>query len=398
MNERVGLLFDGGVAPGAGGVAAGGGRTARGSKVDRGGVPPALDRERMYRAIAERDGAYRGVFYVGVKTTGVFCRVGCPSRVPKIDNCEFFSSVAGALQAGYRACLRCKPCELEANAPAWAGRILDMMEREPSKLVTGAEVRRAGGEPAAAARYFSSKFGVTLQAMSRARRVGLAMKWLRAGGDMRGAMRTGGFESESGLRKAVQELFGVSVGQAIGRQTDPIIAAWVDSPLGPMLAGASERGVCLLEFVDRRGLATQLDTLRKRMGRPIVPGSHDRLEALKASLRAYFTLGSPNNGVRTGTDPLREIELEVPGTAFQRQVWEELRRVPLGETCTYAELARRIGRPSAVRAVAKANGDNRVALVLACHRIVGTSGDLTGYAGGLWRKRWLLEHERAMTR
>lgn len=364
---------------------------------DRPGLPCVLDAGAMYRAVAARDTSLAGVFYLGVTTTGIFCRVGCPSRVPRREHCEFFSSVAGAVQAGYRACLRCTPTDPGPLAPAWAGRIIAMMDAEPSRVLSAGDIRRAGADVAAASRYFQARFGVTVQAMSRARRVGLAMRWLRDGGTVRGAMHAAGFESESGLRKAVHELFGVSLGAAADIPTDPILARWLETPLGPMLAGATAAGVCLLEFVDRRGLGTQLDTLRARLARPIVPGNAPALDTLARALATYFETapdGRALAGARRDADPLRAVVIDAPGTPFQKAVWDELRRVPMGHTATYAELARRIGRPTAVRAVAKANGDNRIALIIPCHRIVGAGGALTGYAGGLWRKQWLLEWER----
>jgi AraC family transcriptional regulator, regulatory protein of adaptative response / methylated-DNA-[protein]-cysteine methyltransferase len=353
------------------------------------GMPLRLDPESMYRAIAERDVSLLGAFFVGVKTTGVFCRVGCPSRVPLRENCEFFSCVAGALQAGYRACLRCTPLASAVDNPPWATAILERIEADPARVVTAADIRRAGADPAAASRYFTKRFGVSVQAISRARRVGLAMRWLRDEGSLRTVMHRAGFDSESGLRKAVSELFGVSIGDARAIQTDSIATAWLATPLGPMLGGVTDRGVCLLEFIDRRGLGTQLQTLRRRLRRPIIPGTHARLDALRVALAAYF---APPRSPGAGT--IRQ-PLDVPGTPFQQQVWDELIRVAPGTTCSYTDLARRIGRPTAVRAVARANGDNRIALIIPCHRIVGSTGDLTGYAGGLWRKQWLLDHERA---
>lgn len=152
-----------------------------------------------------------------------------------------------------------------------------------------------------------------------------------------------------------------------------------------MLAGASDKGVCLLEFIDRRALATQLATLRKRLGAPIVAGSNEHLRALERELTKYFQDGSSEFGVT----------LDAPGTEFQVLVWDALRRIEPGSTRSYSELARAIGRASASRAVARANGDNRIAIIIPCHRVIGANGSPTGYGGGVWRKLWLLEHERA---
>lgn len=166
-----------------------------------------------------------------------------------------------------------------------------------------------------------------------------------------------------------------------------LVARRIESPLGPLLAAASERGVCMLEFVDPHAKATQAATLRRRFAAEIRPGSNAHLEQLRTELRAYFA----------GDRRAFGVPLDASGTPFQARVWDALRAIPCGRTRSYLDVAGQIGRPTATRAVARANGDNRVAILIPCHRVIGSDGTLTGYAGGLWRKQWLLEHERAMT-
>jgi AraC family transcriptional regulator of adaptative response/methylated-DNA-[protein]-cysteine methyltransferase len=146
--------------------------------------------------------------------------------------------------------------------------------------------------------------------------------------------------------------------------------------------------VCLLEFVDRRSLKTQIATLRRHFPLPVVPGTNDALDRLEQELEEYFA------GERASFD----VPLLSRGTPFQASVWKLLREIPPGETRSYADLARDLGRPTAVRAVARANGDNRLSILIPCHRVIGSDGSPTGYAGGIWRKQWLLAHEREMTR
>ncbi len=166
----------------------------------------------------------------------------------------------------------------------------------------------------------------------------------------------------------------------------PVVAVTrVATPLGPMIAGATEEAVCLLEYTEPARLESQVRRLRARLGRPITVARNRMIERLAAELDAYFA-----RRLEEFTVPL-----EVRGTPFQEAVWRRLRGVPYGTTATYAELARRIGRPRAVRAVGKANGDNPLAILVPCHRIVGSDGRLTGYGGGLWRKQRLLELEGA---
>jgi AraC family transcriptional regulator of adaptative response/methylated-DNA-[protein]-cysteine methyltransferase len=160
--------------------------------------------------------------------------------------------------------------------------------------------------------------------------------------------------------------------------------AWIESPLGPLIAGADDRGVCLLEFSDRRMLEAQLKTLKQRLRRPLVPGEHHHLERLRQELAEYFA----------GTRKVFEVPIHAPGTPFQEKVWNALLTVPFGELRSYEQIAVAIGSPKAVRAVGRANGMNRIAIVIPCHRVVGKDGTPTGYGGGIWRKQHLLELER----
>jgi len=156
------------------------------------------------------------------------------------------------------------------------------------------------------------------------------------------------------------------------------------TPLGPMLAGVTDEGVCLLEFMDRRMLETQLRRLGKLLRAEFTPGSHEHLDALNRQVEEYFA----------GARREFSLPLVLSGTAFQEKVWKELLTIPYGATRSYEEQARRIGKPRAVRAVGRANGDNRIAIIVPCHRVVGKDGKLTGYGGGLWRKQYLLDLER----
>jgi AraC family transcriptional regulator of adaptative response/methylated-DNA-[protein]-cysteine methyltransferase len=179
---------------------------------------------------------------------------------------------------------------------------------------------------------------------------------------------------------------GVAVGTGAGRASRQggLVAEEVATPLRPMLAVASARGICLLEFVDRPALATAVRRLRARPALPVAPGPRHHLARLRAELDAYFA----------GTLERFGVPLDPDGTPFQRRVWDRLRRVPFGATISYSRIATEVEAPRAVRAVGRANGQNPIAIVIPCHRVVGTGGALCGYGGGLWRKRWLLEHER----
>lgn len=352
----------------------------------------------MYRAVTARDSSFDGVFFTAVKTTGIFCRPGCPARTPNRANVEFFPTVSTALHAGYRPCLRCRPLDPAGSAPPWVSRVLAWVERSPSRRLTSAQLRSRGVDPARASRYFKSRFGMTFQGYQRARRMGLALHEVRAAatkhtqGQRKSGMLTetanrAGFTSDSGFREAFTKMFGAAPSRAAASgNANTLTARWIETPLGPMLAAASDEGLCLLEFVDRRALATQITVLRRRFNSVVVPGDNPHLDSIADELSRYFA----------GQLAEFRTPLVLRGTDFQAQVWDALQRIPAAVTRSYADIAREIGRSTAVRAVARANGDNRLAIVIPCHRVIGSDGSATGYGGGIWRKLWLLDHERAM--
>jgi AraC family transcriptional regulator of adaptative response/methylated-DNA-[protein]-cysteine methyltransferase len=191
-----------------------------------------------------------------------------------------------------------------------------------------------------------------------------------------------GFDSLSGFNDAFRRLFGASPTRSEGLR--PLAVRRITTPLGAMLAAGGDDGLHLLEFADRRMLETQITRLRRRMKVAFVPGNHEVIDHAEREMNEYFA-----GARRAFTLPLAD-----EGTPFQREVWERLRQIPYGETRSYGAIARDAGRPSSVRAVARANGDNRLAIVIPCHRVIGADGRLTGYGGGLWRKQRLLDHER----
>ncbi len=375
----------------------------------------------MYRALIERDSSLDGAFVAAIRTTGIFCRPGCGAKKPLRENVEFFPDHAAALRAGYRPCLRCRPLDRGRTPPDFVRLALELVEDHPDQRLSAADLRARGLDPHRVARYFKAHYGLTFQAYHRARRLGRALAPLHQGSPVARAASASGFDSESGFREAFARLFGPaprvasapsrcspgSAGESPPSPPHPtlVLIRWLTTPIGPMLAGASDEGVCLLEFIDRRAIEAQVITLRRRLAqathRPIAiipdpaspdpssldpssptPSSH--LTTLGAQLAEYFA------GKRTDFT----VPLHTPGTDFQRRVWQELRRIPCGQVRSYAQQAAAIGRPTATRAVARANGDNRIAIVIPCHRVIGADGSLTGYGGQLWRKQWLLNHER----
>lgn len=191
-----------------------------------------------------------------------------------------------------------------------------------------------------------------------------------------------GYESSSGLRDAFSRIMGVAPTKQ--GQNNILIASWLDTKLGPMIAIGSETELYLLEFVDRRGLEREVENLRKKTKSVILLGATKPLLSIKEELNAYF-----NGQLNAFHTPICLL-----GSPFQKQVWDALQKIPSGETCSYADIARRIGRPTAFRAVAQANGANQLAIIIPCHRVINNNGDLGGYSGGIIRKQWLINHEK----
>jgi AraC family transcriptional regulator, regulatory protein of adaptative response / methylated-DNA-[protein]-cysteine methyltransferase len=343
---------------------------------------PLPSRREMERAFLAGDERYDGIFFTGVRTTGIFCRPSCPARKPLPGNVEFFATVREALTAGYRPCRRCHPARPIGETPAWVQRLLDEAEANPAQRLRDRDVRGLGIEPARARRYFLQHYGMTFQAYCRSRRLAGAVAHLRNGTPLDEVALASGWESHSGFREAFARLFGTPPGRIADASFVAMTA--IDTPLGPMIAGAIDEGLCFLEFADRRLLEAQVARLQRLLQRPAVPGDHPHLERLRDELQRYFA-----ETLRTFTVPL-----VFRGTTFEERVWRELLRVPYAGTCSYAALANRVGAPGAHRAVGRANGMNRIAILIPCHRVVNSNGQLGGYGGGLWRKHWLLALER----
>lgn len=352
-------------------------------KLDLFEAATALPRADMERAFRDRDASCDGLFYAAVMTTGIFCRPSCPARKAKSEHLEFFPTAKEALFAGFRPCARCRPLDggSRDGDSAALRPLVDLVEADPKRRIADAELREKGLDPAAARRLFLRKFGMTFQAYCRSRRLGAAFRSIQGGGNLDDAVFDHGWESHSAFRDAFSKAAGFPPGAARGERF--ISLAWIETPLGPMVAGAAEDAVCLLEFTDRRMLEAQLRTVASRFGLPLFPAEHPLFDSLRAELAEYFS----------GTRRSFDLPLEYPGTGFQRRVWDGLLRIPYGQTRSYAELAAELGVPGGSRAVGNANGLNRIAVLIPCHRVVNSDGGLGGYGGGLWRKLRLLERE-----
>ncbi|WP_039054977.1 methylated-DNA--[protein]-cysteine S-methyltransferase [Enterobacter sp. Bisph1] len=337
-----------------------------------------------YQALLERSAEYTGVFYVGVKTTGVFCISICRARKPKRDNVEFYKDFKSALNAGFRPCKVCKPTENAHSAPLIIEQALALVQANPKSRISDTALREQGISPERVRRWFLQHHGMTFQTFQRMQRVNVALQELKGGRTATDTAFDNGYESLSGFGYTFKRLTGVAPSQ----QTRVILIHRFTTTLGPMLVCATDRGVCLLEFTDRRMLEREFHDIQRLYKARIMAGGNSHTRQAEKEIGEYFA------GQRQQFD----LTVDAPGSDFQRSVWQRLREVPFGKTSTYQALAGLTGKPDAVRAVAAANGANRIAIVIPCHRIIGKNGAMTGYGGGVARKEWLIEHERKWRR
>ena len=340
------------------------------------------DDDTLYAALLARDPAFDGRAFVGVTSTGVFCRLTCPARKPKRANCRFHRTIAACLEAGFRPCKRCHPMRPAAEAEPAIGRLLAALEDRPGHRWSEADVTALGHDPSTVRRAFKRHYGMTFLEIARQRRLRAGIATLGRGEAVIAAQLDAGYESPAAFRTAIARLLGCAPGALVADA--PLRADWIETPLGPMIAVASAQALHLLEFTDRKALPREIRTLVAQGGGRLGIGRFAPTDGIERELRAYFA----------GTDARFATPLAPQGTPFHRAVWDALRAVPPGQTISYGALAGRLGRPSAARAVARANGANPIALAIPCHRVVGADGSLTGYGGGLWRKQALIEIER----
>lgn len=339
-----------------------------------------LDRnDEYYNALVDKSSGYEGVFFAGIKSTGIFCSPTCPARKPKRENCEFFDTAQDALLAGYRPCKRCHPMHFPQQESALVKQLIDAVEAEPERRWTDSDFRALGFDSSTARRHFKKRFGVTFVAYARARRMGLALADIRRGEKVIDAQLNAGYASGSGFREAFNRIIGAAPKDA----NRPLLqAAWLNSPLGPILVLADDAALHLLEFTDRRGLERELERQRQKFA--IAPGRTKIIDQIERELADYFS----------GRLTQFRTPIELGGTPFQQTVWRALMRIPYGQTRSYAALAQSVGNPKGFRAAARANGCNQLAIIVPCHRVINASGELGGYAGGLVRKQWLLDLEK----
>ena len=339
---------------------------------------------RYWEALAERDRRLDGVFYYAVVTTGVYCRPSCAARQPKRENVLFFEKRETAEQAGFRACRRCHP-ERETHADPQAEMVLrvcrhiDQHLDEPVRLEDLG--RKIGLSPFHLQRTFKAWLGITPRAYADTRRLESLKTGLKAGQDVTRSMYDAGYGSSSRLYERAVSQLGMTPSRYRHQGAGAKIRFTIgESPVGHVLLAATDRGLCSIQFGDsRRELEA---TLRQTFPKAEIEREDKELaewlEALRGQMEGVFQ---------------RPLPLDIQATAFQRLVWEHLRKIPYGQTASYQKVAAAIGRPKAARAVARACASNPLAIAIPCHRVVRNDGQAGGYRWGLKRKAALLELE-----
>jgi len=341
---------------------------------------PTFDQEQAWEAFERRDRGWDGRFVVAVSTTGIYCKPSCPARRPRRENVRFFAEGEAARSAGYRACLRCRPDEVgrDREAVAAAVQLIEQAEEPPSLSALAAAV---GYAPHHFQRIFTRDVGVSPAAFARAVRVKRAEGALEENGSVTEAIYEAGYSGPSRFYAEAKERLGMTPSAwRDGGRGETIRWALVETMLGRMLVAATAKGICRLSFDEGE------DALRRRFPHATIRADDGPMASLIAAAVAAVE--------RPASAP--DLPLDVRGTAFQEAVWRELRKIPAGETRSYADIAAAVGQPGAVRAVGTANGSNPVAVLVPCHRVIRSDGSLGGYAGGLDRKRRLLAAEKGL--
>jgi AraC family transcriptional regulator of adaptative response/methylated-DNA-[protein]-cysteine methyltransferase len=347
--------------------------------------PAKLDETRRWQAVVKRDGALDGAFVFGVSSTGIFCRPSCPARRPKRENVRFFEHATAAEQAGFRACLRCRPKAVDGNPQsAMVRAICRFIEQNIEDRITLALLAKKFNRSAFhLQRMFKGVLGVSPKAYIDACRLRQVKQNLQAGHDVTTSLYAAGYGSSSRLYERTSAQLGMTPEKyRRGAMAAVVRFTITSSPLGRMLIAATEKGICAIQFADSDG------ELQQGLMREFPFAARKRDDAALAQWRV--SLGQLLNGQETHPS----LPLDIRATAFQRRVWEHLQRIPRGETQSYSAVAKKLGMPKATRAVARACATNPVAIAIPCHRVVRQDGDMGGYRWGIERKEQLLAMEK----
>ncbi|VAW11559.1 Methylated-DNA--protein-cysteine methyltransferase [hydrothermal vent metagenome] len=338
--------------------------------------------EDKYSVVGTRNTKYDGTFFTAVKTTGVFCHPSCRARIPKAENVLFYDTIQEALQNGYRPCKVCKPLEKIGETPVYIKNIIAELQQNPHKKISDEHLRSKGIEPHTIRRWFKKNYAITFHSFQRMLRINYAFNNIKKGRSITHSAFESGYDSLSGFNESYRSLFGESASKS--RNKNVINVLRFSSPIGSIIACATEKGLCYLGFIGQKHIEKQFAEIQKQFNAIILPGKNIHLTKVRKEVNEYFD----------GNRKEFSVSLDIIGTDFRKQVWNELLKIPYGKTVSYKEQALAMNNQKAIRAVASANGANKISIIIPCHRVVGSNGSLTGYAGGLHRKSWFLNFEK----
>ncbi|MCF6312455.1 MAG: methylated-DNA--[protein]-cysteine S-methyltransferase [Verrucomicrobiales bacterium] len=342
--------------------------------------------EDKYRILGTKNTEYDGIFVTAVKTTGIFCRPSCRARIPKAENVTFYDTAQEALENGFRPCKICKPMQMIGNTPAYIEGIIAELQKYPHEKISDSDLKRKGHEPHTIRRWFKKNYGVTFHQFQRMVRINYAFTHIKKGESVTFSAFESGYDSLSGFNESYRSIFGDSASKSKHRMV--VNTLRFSSPIGSLIACASETGICFLGFVGQEKLEENVAAIQKELAAVMIPGLNPHLNQVRKEVGEYF------KGSRTRFS----VPLHMIGTDFRKQVWNELLNIPYGKTCSYSEQAVAMNHGKAVRAVASANAMNKISIIIPCHRVIGSRGELSGYAGGLPKKQWLLDLEKGNLR
>jgi len=338
--------------------------------------------DEMYSVVGTRNTTYDGTFFTAVKATGIFCHPSCRARIPKAENVVFYDSVQECLQNGFRPCKVCKPMEKIGETPTYIQDLMAELQQNPHERISDEQLKTKGVEPHTIRRWFKKNYGITFHSFQRMLRINYAFSNIKKGNSITGAAFESGYESLSGFNESYRALFGASASKTKNRNVINVLR--FSSPIGSVIACATEKGVCFLGFVGQKNIEKHFVEIQNRFNAVILPGKNPHLTKARIELNEYFD-GNRQNFT---------VSLDISGTDFKIQAWTALLDIPYGKTISYKEQAVILNNSKAVRAIASANGANKISIIIPCHRVIGTNGSLTGYAGGLHKKKWLLDFEK----
>lgn len=333
-----------------------------------------------YTAVKDRDSSFIGSFFFGVITTKIFCIPSCRARTPKPENVVFFTEVKELLDEGFRPCKLCKPTFNAYQIPKDISRALKLVHHSAFEKITDARLLNENIRPEKVRRWFKKNYGMTFQAYQRMYRINTAYQEIKDGKKVSESAFDSGYESLSGFAYTFKTLLGKKPQK--GKEAQVVHIKRITTPLGPMFACASEKGLCLLEFTDRKMMETEFLNLQKRMNATILFGKNKFIDQAEQELDEYFR-GERNEFT---------VPLDLTGSENNKKYWRHLQQIPIAKTTSYSQISKElIISEEAVRA---ANGKNSIAIIVPCHRVISEYGDLVAYGGGLERKRWLIKHEQ----